>query len=72
MSHKRVYARPRPSKTGVNALEDALWRNAGARDSAGVHPGYDFGSPAMGFAGHDGKVLRAGTSAGRLRLYTLW
>jgi len=56
----------------VNALEDALWRNAGARDSAGVHPGYDFGSPAMGFAGHDGKVLRAGTSAGRLRLYTLW
>jgi hypothetical protein len=44
------------SKTRVNALM--------------AHPVYDFGSPA--FAGHDGKVLRARTSAVRLRLYTLW
>jgi len=30
MSHKRVHARPSPLKTGVNALEDALWRYPGS------------------------------------------
>jgi hypothetical protein len=35
---KRVHARPWPAKPGVNALEDALWRNPGHRVACRATP----------------------------------